>query len=118
MTKLIEYAGGHLEVRFAPYIFTKAQIFIIPDGHRATKCGLTHDQLKELIEALQDIEVDMRPRAEAKRTAEAMAKDLHDKGWTCKRFSDAMHPTGPVVTSTVIGDIAEELSRLDEGAGQ
>ena len=108
------FADGQLTIQYVPYHMSKMRITSCPACQRATNYDFDHGQVLELISGLLTLEEEMRPRAEAKKEAVAMAKDLHGKGWTFERFSDAMHPKGAVAMSTIVRDIEEELSRLDK----
>ena len=111
---MYKYADGQLTIQYVPYHMSKMRIISWPAYQRATNYDLDHEQVLKLICDLLTLEEEMRPRAEAKKEAVAMAKDLHGKGWTSERFSNAMHPKGAVAMSTIVRDVEEELSRLDK----
>lgn len=112
----IEFAEGRLSVH--PTVdLSRMCIVSCPDGQDATIYKFDIEEVRDLIAVMQKIEREMGPRAEARRAAEQMARDLHDKGWTFQRFSDAMHAPG-VLPYEVTDDIGEELSRLDKEGGQ
>ena len=111
---MFKYADGQLTIQYVPYHMSKMRIISWPAYQRATNYDFDHEQVLELICDLLTLEEEMRPRAEARKEAVAMAKDLHGKGWTFDRFSGAMHPKGAVAMSTIVRDIEEELSRLDK----
>ena len=112
------FADGQLTIQYVPYHMSKMRITSCPACQRATNYDFDHEEVLKLISDLLTLEEEMRPRAEAKKEAVAMAKDLHGKGWTFERFSDAMHPKRAVAMSTIVRDIEEELSRLDKEGGQ
>ena len=109
----IDFCDRCLRFRLNSSDPSELRIVCYPEGWIGTVYTLTHEETVKLIEALQRMEPEMCARENAKRNAEAMAKDLHGKGWTFGRFSDAMHPKGAVAMSTIVRDIEEELSRLD-----
>lgn len=108
-----EFFDGELSFTVDNFDTSLMRIVSCPPGQHATTYCLDRDKVLSLISSLQSMAEEMEARSVAMKTAEEMAKDLHDKGWTFKRFSDAMHPRGSVPTLTVLNDIADELARLD-----
>ena len=95
---------------------SQLKVVCYPEGWIGTVYTLTHEETVKLIEALQRMEPEMCARENAKRNAEAMAKVLHDAGWTSLRFENTIHPGGMVETYEVLNDVGEEMLRLDREA--
>ena len=92
---------------------SELRIVCYPEGWVGTTYTLSHEDVQNLIKALQGMELKMCVREKAKRNAEAMAKVLHDAGWTSLRFENTIHPGGMVETYEVLNDIGVEMLRLD-----
>ena len=92
---------------------SELRIVCYPEGWVGTVYTLCHEDVLDLIKALQRMEPKMCARENAKRNAEAMAKVLHDAGWTSLRFENTIHPGGMVETYEVLNDVGEEMLRLD-----
>ncbi len=97
---------------------SELRVVCYPEGWVGTVYTLSHEEVLDLIKTLQEMEPAMCAREKAKKNAEALAKALHDAGWSSMRFESTIHPGGMVETYEVLNAIGEELLRLDKGAGQ
>lgn len=97
---------------------SELRVVCYPEGWVGTVYTLSHEDVLNLIKALQKMEPEMCAREKAKKNAEAMAKVLHDAGWTSMRFESTIHPGGMVETYEVLNDIGTEMLRLDREGEQ
>lgn len=93
---------------------SELRVVCYPEGWVGTVYTLGHEEVLNLIKALQKMESEMCAREKAKKNAELMAKVLHDAGWSSLRFENTIHPGGMVETCEVLNDVGAELSRLDK----
>lgn len=114
----IDFCGRCLRFHLNPFDLSELKVVCYPEGWVGTAYTLSHEDVLDLIKALQEMEPEMCARERAKENAVAMAKALHDAGWSSMRFGSTIHPGGMVETCEVLDVIREELLRLNKEAGQ